>query len=212
MLGDCNVVEEAMDRLPPRPAAVCSLQSLCNQMELTDSWRKTIPHPEKRYTFRHSMGTHLSRIDRIYASPETLDRAHRWNIEPLGLPTADHQLITVDLNNDATPEIRRGRWVIPNYLINDSGFLKEIETIGNDALKLMTDPQHTMHLDPQLVFQAYLQTIINLAKELERVKSGKMNSTLRHLKKRRENMERKVNPNNPKQASAALAQIKAITT
>ena len=38
-----------------------------------------------------------------------------------------------------------------------------------------------------------------------------MNSTLHCLKKQRDNAERKVNPNNPKQMDAALTQIKAIT-
>ena len=73
--------------------------------------------------------------------------------------------------------------MIPNYPINDTGFLKETETIRKDALKLMTNPQHAPHLDPQLVLQAYLQAITNLARNLERIKSGKMNSTLHCLKK-----------------------------
>ena len=72
LLGDCNVVEEATDRLPPRPdawQAVSALQSLCNQMNLEDGWRKSNPYPKKQYTFGHNTGAHMSCIDRIYASP-----------------------------------------------------------------------------------------------------------------------------------------------
>ena len=129
----------------------------------------------------------------------------------MDLPTADHQLITVELSNNTSPEIGCGRWAIPKYLINNTEFLGETEKIGRDALMLMTDTQHSTHLDPQLVFQAYLQVIRNLAKQLKQVKSGKMNSTLQCLRKRRDNAERKVNPHNLRQTEAVLAQIKAIT-
>ena len=84
----------------------------------------------------------------------------------------------MELYNDAAPEIGQGRWAIPNYLTTDTGFLSEIELIGRDTLHLMMDPPQTLNLDPQLVFQAYIQAITNLAKKLERIKSGKMNSTL----------------------------------
>ena len=75
----------------------------------------------------------------------------------------------------------------------------------------MMNPPQITNLDPQLIFQAYLQATTNLAKQLERIKSGKMNSTLWHLKKSQENMERRINLNNPKQMEATLTQIKVIS-
>ncbi|KAJ7873734.1 hypothetical protein B0H13DRAFT_2348892 [Mycena leptocephala] len=64
MLGDMNIVEDAIDRLLHRPdedEAVNALSSFKYLLGFKDGWRDTNPD-EKAYTFTHVSGSH-SRID-----------------------------------------------------------------------------------------------------------------------------------------------------
>ena len=127
LLGDFNVTEEAADRLPPREdarPAIAALQTLTANLQLTDRWRRTNPHPIKRYTFGHNTGSYMSRIDRIYASERILQKAFKWDICLPGLPTADHQLVLMEMHDETAPSIGRGRWTTPPFLIDDKEFLK----------------------------------------------------------------------------------------
>ncbi|KAJ7719050.1 hypothetical protein B0H16DRAFT_1897364 [Mycena metata] len=70
MLGDMNIVEDAVDRLPHRTDdadATHALADLKRILELKDGWRMTYPDT-KEYIFSRGTGSH-SRIDRIYVSP-----------------------------------------------------------------------------------------------------------------------------------------------
>lgn len=68
MMGDFNVVEDSIDRLPNRPdpaSSVDPLQDLRCKLCLIDGWRTTNP-TEKNFTWTD--GRSLSRIDRIYTT------------------------------------------------------------------------------------------------------------------------------------------------
>ncbi|KAJ7688792.1 hypothetical protein B0H16DRAFT_1753004 [Mycena metata] len=67
MLGDMNIVEDTIDRLPHRAddaSAAHALADLKRILEIKDGWRMTYPDT-KQYTFSRGTGSH-SRIDRIY--------------------------------------------------------------------------------------------------------------------------------------------------
>lgn len=68
MIGDCNMVEEAMDRLPMRSDTAHSVDALDDLkclLNLEDGWRNTYPDSLK-YTFKRTTQQghiHHSRLD-----------------------------------------------------------------------------------------------------------------------------------------------------
>ncbi len=73
MIGDLNMVEDAMDRIPAHPdptPTVESLLELKKKLGLIDSWHQTNPPPDCGYTFEQpSRGSRLC-IDRIYITDD----------------------------------------------------------------------------------------------------------------------------------------------
>ena len=69
MLGDFNIVEEAIDWLPSHPDplyAANALHKLKSTLEQVDSWCCTNTPPDHNFTFDQPSGGSQSRIDRIY--------------------------------------------------------------------------------------------------------------------------------------------------
>ena len=149
----------------------------------------------------------MSCINRIYVSECILQKAFKWDICLPGLPTADHQLVLMEMHDETAPSIGRSRWATPPFLIDNKEFIKEVETLARDALRLMTYNENEHTFNPQIVFQALIQATTNLAKSLERIKAGKMNSAIKKLKSHRDRAEKKINHNNPDHMEATLAQI-----
>lgn len=109
LLGDFNLVEEAIDRLPMKdstPGAVEALQSLLGKLHLHDGWRITEPSCCD-YTFPQRGSTTRSRLDRIYVSQDVLNRSYEWRIESTNIPT-DHRLVSVQLTAAEAPYIGKG--------------------------------------------------------------------------------------------------------
>ena len=93
-------------------------------------------------------------------------------------------MITMELHDLNAPSIGHGRWSIPTFLLDDSQFLKESETIRREALREMERSQQAGNGNTQAVFQEFLANTKSLAMKLVKIKSGKMNSSLRRLEKR----------------------------
>jgi hypothetical protein len=67
-LGDFNLVEDAIDRLPchsDHNGATQALQDVKSTLHLIDGWRRTNP-TSKAYTYQQKETGSQSRIDRIY--------------------------------------------------------------------------------------------------------------------------------------------------
>ena len=96
MLGDFNLVEDSLDRLPCHmddPNAVAALGNLKANFDLVDGWRRT--NPDKRaYTHQHAPNASQGRIDRIYISNELLHPATEWQITNSPIET-DHWIVTL---------------------------------------------------------------------------------------------------------------------
>ncbi|KAF8317002.1 Endonuclease/exonuclease/phosphatase [Cantharellus anzutake] len=188
ILGDFNVVEESLDRFPPHrdvDSAVNALKTLMEDKSLEDGWCLANPPPTTNFTFGHTLGTHLSRIDRIYTSGELYNKALTWSIENSDLPTTDHQMIMVTIHDQKSPYIGKGRWAIPDYLINDETFLTTVEEYGRNTLKEIEESEPPTHGRIQAKFPNFLRETVNLARKLAKAKSRKINSTLARLEKRR---------------------------
>ncbi|KAJ8580603.1 DNase I-like protein, partial [Rhizopogon salebrosus TDB-379] len=111
MMGDFNIVEDALDRLPPRKDPVHAVESLLRlkfSLDLRDGWRSENPD-SSAFSFAQSaaQGGRQSRIDRIYVSEDILPFSKEWNIGPPGM-TTDHQLISARISNKRMPYVGRG--------------------------------------------------------------------------------------------------------
>lgn len=135
LLGDFNVVEEAVDRLPSHPyraSTVSSLQSLLRQLHLTDGWRTT-HRGDKDFSYLQQATQVHSRIDRIYVLDNVLHNSRSWELNHTPIPT-DHRMASVQIVNYKSPQIGEGRWSIPLCLLDDPETMTAIEDLGNKAL------------------------------------------------------------------------------
>ncbi|KAJ7133146.1 Endonuclease/exonuclease/phosphatase, partial [Mycena epipterygia] len=123
MLGDTNIVEEAIDRLPAHtdPQNVtAALDKLLEKLRLVDGWRRTFPDT-RAYTYfqlRHAAGGAQSRIDRIYIRRDKYVQAYDWKISTVGIST-DHRMVSVRITQQSAPSTGPGRWVWPIHISKD---------------------------------------------------------------------------------------------
>ena len=167
MLGDFNLVEDGLDRLPYHlddPNAVAALGNLKANLDLVDGWRRT--NPDKRaYTHLHAPNASQGRIDRIYISNELLRPATEWKITNPPIET-DHWVVSVKVSTPEAPHIGKGRWQIPTYIIDHQGVLEEINSISKTALEEMeaTRYRRTLTRNPQTIFAAFKAKTISLCR------------------------------------------------
>ncbi|KAG6824845.1 hypothetical protein H0H92_005639 [Tricholoma furcatifolium] len=104
MLGDLNMVEDSLDRLPPRrdsPEQAQALQDLKIYLQLADGWRRE--NPQKiDFSFKADGRLIHSRIDRIYVREELIPYTHGWNIRRSAVKT-DHLLVSMRILNPKAP-------------------------------------------------------------------------------------------------------------
>lgn len=189
MLGDFNLVEDSLDRLPCHPDdpnAVAALGTLKANYSLIDGWRRT--NPERRaYTHQHIPNASQGRIDRIYISDELLRPAAEWQITNSPIET-DHWMVSVRVSTPEAPHIGKGRWQIPTYVIDHRGVLEEIDTMGKAALGEMeaTRYRRTATNNPQTIFATLKTKIIALC----RSRAKKIHPTIMNkIKKQKDKLD-----------------------
>ena len=82
LLGDFNMVEDAIDRLPSHSdnANTCNaLSDLKRQLNVKDGWRNHSGN-EKGYTYTQKPNMIRSRLDRIYTTEKIYETAADWDI------------------------------------------------------------------------------------------------------------------------------------
>lgn len=133
LLGDFNLVEDTLDRLPPHLNPISpleTLQSLTHKMNLVDGWR--IENPGSTgFTFAQSanQGRSQSRIDHIYIDCAWITFSKEWGINPPGINT-DHQLISTRLSSPSMPQVRKDRWLLPLFVLKQKTVKKELIELG----------------------------------------------------------------------------------
>ncbi|KAF9783393.1 Endonuclease/exonuclease/phosphatase, partial [Thelephora terrestris] len=187
MVGDFNLVEDAIDRLPSNQDDAQSteiLRELKMKYNLTDGWRKANPD-EKAYTWsRDSDGTQ-SRIDRIYVREDYFDNCADWDINPTPIPS-DHDLISAKISTPTSPKIGRGRWAIPTRLIKNRTIRKEIQRLGQEYQSRMERAQNDRATyKPQRILKKFKTQV----RETIRAHEKKIQPM---LKKRVENLSKKL--------------------
>ncbi|RDB23311.1 Transposon TX1 uncharacterized protein [Hypsizygus marmoreus] len=182
MLGDFNVVEDAIDRLPSHPdspTAAEPLADLKSTFQLQDGWREVHP-TDKKYSFFQKATGSQSRIDRIYTTPQIINNSKSWEIKHTAIPT-DHQMVTIHIENYDSPFIGKGRWTIPLHLLKDRKLIQEIEKMGIDLQEKIDGAERTEMVNPQTLFKEFKDGLVKAAKERSKTFIAPIDQKIRKL-------------------------------
>ena len=178
VLGDFNLVEDAIDRIPSKaddPRATEALRDFKMKNNLVDGWRKA-NDGEKGYTWsRNSDGTQ-SRIDRIYVNENFFKECSGWNITPAPIPT-DHDIVSASISTPSTPILGRGRWAIPPRSLKNREMKKEVQRM---ALNLQRDIEGIRERTPQSNPQTLLKNFKGEVRETLRKHEKKFQLMMRN--------------------------------
>ncbi|KAI9061397.1 DNase I-like protein, partial [Trametes sanguinea] len=180
MLGDFNMVEDALDRLPTRPdpeAVTGAFAKLLRELHMRDSWRKA-HQTDRVYTYLHSNGTSQSRLDRIYVAKDLLNAAAEWDhvVPPL---STDHSLVTISLANYQAPYVGRGRWRMPDSLLTDAPFHDTMKRLGKELQEALTNMNgRTQDCNPQTAYATFKRALGEEAKKRTKAKMSSLNGRI----------------------------------
>ncbi|TFY79349.1 hypothetical protein EWM64_g4667 [Hericium alpestre] len=169
MLGDYNLIEEAIDHAPaPRSheAAITALTTFKNTHHLHDTWCNT--HPTAHlFTFRSHVfihGTYMSGLDRIYASQMQSENLFEWGCHQLGRLT-DHSMITVRFALFDAPLTGKGCWTLPLHLVNNKRLISSLIMQGIALAADLHDLQdaRTPDKNPQTLWTAFKSNIMTFS-------------------------------------------------
>ncbi|KAF9561169.1 DNase I-like protein, partial [Agrocybe pediades] len=195
LLGDFNMIEDMIDRMPAHPDAGATVRSLLDfkaDHGLSDGWRTTNP-TKIDFTYVQSSnvnGTNsMSRIDRIYTTPEVFKYSRKWSIEDTAVAT-DHKLVLMEFTNPGTPYIGKGRWVVPLFLLQNRKAKQAIENAGKlmqAELGSLTNPERrNEHYNIQLQFSKFKREVTRLMRDLAKTETPKLDNKIKSLKGQRQ--------------------------
>ncbi|KAF9522432.1 hypothetical protein CPB83DRAFT_746262, partial [Crepidotus variabilis] len=179
MLGDCNVTEDKMDRVPMRDdhtGAVEALDNLKISLQLIDGWRMTYPDHAK-FTHVQKLSGHQTRLDQIYIKAQVFENTYEWEIKQTGIRT-DHSMVSVKLTDKSAPKIGHGRWTWPINLLKDKILMEYIHSkgveVGEKMDKMLEDKSRSVHHNPQSLWAKMKNEIRDKAQERAKVVISKL--------------------------------------
>ena len=175
MLGDFNMVEDAIDRLPmhnERDWSPESLRELKSILGLWDGWHATFP-AEKAYTYHQTSTGIRSQINRIYLTKSLLEGSHEWKIQPTRIPNTDHWIVSMKISNTDIPETWKGRWSISPKVYKDTAFweMVSLRKVGKEAIGKLDKyaPNHrTVEDNPQTIYTEFKESMMSEAWKREK--------------------------------------------
>ncbi|EIW57009.1 DNase I-like protein, partial [Trametes versicolor FP-101664 SS1] len=157
ILGDFNMVENAIDRIPERAdasAATNAITSLLTSLRMHDSWREAHP-TERAFTFRQTNSDSQSRLDRIYVDLSLRHAAADWDIDSPG-PLSDHYLVSLSIANYHAPHVGPGRWTLPLSLLDEPEFMGTMHRMGLELRENLTNIHtRTDTVNAQTIFHSF---------------------------------------------------------
>ncbi|KAL1938790.1 hypothetical protein VTO73DRAFT_11170 [Trametes versicolor] len=184
VLGDFNVVEEGLDRIPSRSdavGAVAALRNLINDMGLEDGWRVTNPHV-KAFSYMQKATGSQSRLDRIYVAKALSKDADDWSMKESGIQT-DHKLVMVSLANRRAPFTGKGRWSMPAHLLTDPQMVKTMRELGAKLVAALDGNQNrTEQVNPQTHYRDFKVALGIAARARAKAKIPKLQQQLVRLR------------------------------
>ena len=183
MIGDFNVVEDALDRLPSKQDDARTTEALRDfrlRHDLVDGWRRTHP-TSKNYTWsRESDGTQ-SRIDRIYVRESFLPDCRGWEISTPPIPT-DHDIVSAKITTPTAPVVGRGRWAIPVRVFKDKAVKAGIQELGRTLEHKLTVAHPRSHQDnPQSWLREFKTGVMEIARRHEKSSQPKIKARIAKL-------------------------------
>ena len=166
MMGDFNMVEDAIDRLPMRTddqRATAEFRDLRVLLNVTDGWREE-NGMERKFTYVQAATASQSRLDRIYATDEIREKSFDWMIRDSGILT-DHSMVSCAVANYRTPFIGKGRWAMPAGLLQDEVFMEWLNKTGIALQEEVGRGDRTDSRNPQTALKRFKDTVRDTARE-----------------------------------------------
>ncbi|KAJ3816692.1 hypothetical protein F5880DRAFT_1626467 [Lentinula raphanica] len=177
MLGDLNMVEEALDCLPPRVECASIMNAFDDMkmaLQLEDGWRNTFP-TKIEYTFSQERAGHEprhARLDRIYTKAGCMEKTFHWSIGETTIKT-DHKMVSVCYTSAEAPEIGRGRWLLPTHILYDKEIKDFLQREGIALTQKMDEispeDQWDEHHNPQTLWAAFKNDFARLARQRAKI-------------------------------------------
>ncbi|EPT05709.1 hypothetical protein FOMPIDRAFT_1111043, partial [Fomitopsis schrenkii] len=188
LLGDMNVVEDALDRLPPRsdsPNKVSALRSLVNRLRLTDGWRTTEPS-KLDYSFPQRGAASRSRIDRIYVTEDLLQASTDWAISTTAVQT-DHKLVSARISIAEAPHLGKGRWAMHVHALENKKLLAAFSKLGKEAIASVKATQGQCRSEAcsnaQRILKDFKQEVVTMTRNALRESTPKLDRRIQDTKK-----------------------------
>ncbi|OJT08309.1 LINE-1 retrotransposable element ORF2 protein [Trametes pubescens] len=193
LVGDFNVVEEGMDRIPAKQdpvQATEALRELIEALRLHDGWRAENPNT-KEYTYLHKATGAQSRLDRIYITGRLRCDSADWKHKESGLDT-DHKLVTVSLANRRAPFMGKGRWAMPIHLLTDPIMIRMMRALASKLIsEIGAMGVRTEERNPQMMYRDFKIALTSGARARAKEKVPKLQKRLENL---REDLKTTLNP------------------
>ncbi|KAI0349338.1 DNase I-like protein, partial [Trametes cingulata] len=206
MLGDLNVVEFPMDRLPRKDDASQAqeaLHDLTLSLRVVDGWRRENPDT-CAYTYLQQATGSQSRIDRIYVARNMSKDTDDWEIRESGIPT-DHKMVSVMVANKKAPFVGRGRWSMPTHLLNDDAMKVEMKRLGARLIMGIAGiGERSVACNAQELYNEFKEDLIKAARSRAKAKIPKIERQINRL---REDLHALLNPTaerNPAEEEAVI--------
>ncbi|KAJ8502105.1 hypothetical protein ONZ51_g163 [Trametes cubensis] len=194
MLGDFNLVEDSLDRLPMKTdpgEAVNALMELKRVWRMSDGWRQTHMN-QMAFTYQHTNGTTQSRLDRIYATRAIRKDADNWDLEEPGVDT-DHRLAFVEIADRDAPFVGKGRWIMPQHLLRDDEMKATMKQLAGELVhEIDSIIERTAERNPQTAYTAFKLKLMKAARKRAKVKIPKIQRQLDRLRNDRDDVLRRM--------------------
>jgi len=147
-LGDFNVTEDPIDRMPPKlddEPMIATLREVRHEWEIRDTWCWA-NLTENAFMYRAQTRSERiqARLDHIYISKKAEPFTFNWEIKESAIPT-DHTMVSVRYAPKGAPIIGKGQWTMTLALLNNETLIEKIAKRGIEfQAKVMQDRiEHT---------------------------------------------------------------------
>ena len=194
LLGDFNIVETSLDRLPAHPdprSTVNELEEFKSDLSLMDGWRHNNP-TARAFSYHQKSSGASSRIDRIYTTEAILENSREWKIENSGMET-DHKIVSMQFSNPGAPFIGKGRWTMPLSLLKDREMITQIKKLGASTLRAceleLQDQAQSQRLpnpgrtELQVLYKSFKKGLNEVIRQKARTTIPKLENTIKHKEK-----------------------------
>jgi len=189
-LGDFNITEDAIDRLPPKlddESAIAALREVRHKWDIRDIWHWANP-TENAFTYRvQTWGDQIqARLDQIYIPKKVELFTFDWEIKETAIPT-DHAMVSIQLAPKNAPQVGKGRWTLPLALLDNEKLMEKLAEQGISLQSKITrdriERTNRQIANTQMHWKAYKNSIHKTAKEVAKECYHKITSHIKAIKK-----------------------------